>query len=166
MVLEESSSPRTQKRMENLVCCNISGQPGGGLFRDKVIEIVVRSVKTKLRHLHASMKDQVIDKAVASLSTVSQIVDHDLKSMGIENIGLQTSYDYIGDDARKYMKEKVAELDPFLSEREKVTLLDKSRGLSPFSGMSNEKLDRFVNRKRSNYQRNHPSKKTISSTSA
>jgi hypothetical protein len=49
MVLEESMSPRTKSRMDSLVCCNTSGLPGGGLFRDKVIEIVVRSVKTKLK---------------------------------------------------------------------------------------------------------------------
>ena len=49
MVLEESMSPRTKSRMDQLVCCNTSGLPGGGLFRDKVIEIVVRKVKTTLR---------------------------------------------------------------------------------------------------------------------
>ena len=82
MALEEGASPRTQERMDNLVTCNPSGLPGGGLFRDKVIECVVRSVKTKLRHLYTSMKDQIIDKAVASLSTIGRIADHDLLSMG------------------------------------------------------------------------------------
>ena len=67
MVLEESMSPRTKERMDNLVCCNTSGLPGGGLFRDKVIEIVVRSVKTKLRNLHMSMTDQILDKSISSL---------------------------------------------------------------------------------------------------
>ena len=53
---------------------------GGGLFRDKVNEHVVRSVKTKLRNLHMSMKDLVIDKAVASMSTVHKVADHDIES--------------------------------------------------------------------------------------
>ena len=69
MVLEEASSPRTKA----------SGLSGGGLFRDKVNEHVVRSVKTKLRNLHMSMKDLVIDKAVASLSTVHKVADHDIE---------------------------------------------------------------------------------------
>ena len=77
--------------MDKLVCCNPSGLSGGGLFRDKVNEHVVRSVKTKLRNLHMSMKDLVIDKAVASLSTVHKVADHDIESMGREDKGLQSS---------------------------------------------------------------------------
>ena len=157
MILEESASRRTQQRMDSLVCCNTSGKPGGGLFRDKVIEIVVRSVKTKLRHLHTSMKDSVIDKAIASLSTISRIVDHDLLSMGFEDIGLQTSYNYIGEEAEHFLKEKIKEIDPFSSSRLKVKLIDKSRGLSPFTGMSKERLDKFVTTSKRNYNRNHPS---------
>ena len=156
MALEEGASPRTQERMDNLVTCNPSGLPGGGLFRDKVIECVVRSVKTKLRHLHTSMKDQIIDKAVASLSTIGRIADHDLLSMGIEDLGLQSSYDYIGDEAREFVKETVKNIDPFSSERGKVTLEDQSRGLSPFTGMNSEKLTRFVTRAKRNFKRNHP----------
>ena len=134
--MEKSSSPRTRMRMDNLVCCNTSGLQGGGLFRDKVMEIFVRSVKTKLRNLHTSMRDQVLDKAIASLSTISKIVDHDISSMCAGDHGLSSSYDYIGEDARKFMKEKISELDPFSSQRKKITLLDKSKGLSPFTGMT------------------------------
>ena len=53
--------------------------PAGGLCRDKVIEIIVKSVKDRLRNLHSSMKDDVIDKLIASLCTVNKIVDHDLR---------------------------------------------------------------------------------------
>ena len=96
MVLEQSSSERTQARMDFLTCCNTSGLPGGGLCRDKVIEIIVRNVKDKLRNLHSNMKDDVIDKLIASLSTVNKIVSHDLKSIGREELGMQASYDYLG----------------------------------------------------------------------
>jgi hypothetical protein len=163
MVLEESCSPRTRERMDNLLCCNISGLPGGGLFRDKVIEIFVRSVKTKLRNLHTSMKDQVLDKAVASLSTISKIVDHDIQSMCAGNLGLQSSYDYIGDEARNYMREKIAQLDPFSSDRKEIKLIDKSKGLSPFTGMTKERLDQFAKRSQKNFKRNHPVKQCSSS---
>ena len=156
MVLEEGSSPRTQERMDNLVCVNRSGLPGGGLFRDKVIECVVRSVKTKLRHMHTDMRDQVIDKAISSLSTIGSIADHDLLSMGIEDLGLTSSYDYISEEAKKFIHDTVADIDPFSATRERVTLQDQSRGLSPFTGMTDEKLDRFVTRGKKNYKRNHP----------
>ena len=157
MALEEGSSPRSKERMDTMVCVNPSGLPGGGLFRDKVCEIVVRSVKTKLRHLHSSMQDLVIDKAVASLSTIGKIGDHDLISMGIEDLGFQSSYDYIGEEAKQFMKETVDTIDPFSPNRAPVTLDDKSRGLSPFTGMTSEKLTRFVIRGKKNFKRNHPS---------
>ena len=73
MVMEKSMSPRTQERMENLVCCNLSGLPGGGLFRDKVIEICVRKVKTRLRNLHMSLDEKILDKSKSSLSTINKL---------------------------------------------------------------------------------------------
>ena len=158
MVLEASSSERTRARMNDLVCCNTSGLQGGGLFRDKVMEIFVRSIKTKLRNLHTSMKDQVLDKAVASLSTISRIVEHDLNSMLAGDQSLQASYDHVGDHAREFMREKVSELDPFSSKRKRIMLLDKSKGLSPFTGMTKEKLDRFAKRGKKNFKRNHVAK--------
>ena len=156
MILEQSSSERTKARMNNLVCCNTSGLPCGGLCRDKVMEIIVRAIKDKLKNIRSSMKDQVIDKLIASLSTVNKIVDHDLKSMGYEVPGIQSSYGYVGEDARNFMEEKVSSLNPFSSDRSPVTLLDKSRGRSPFTGMTTDRLTRFVKLCKNNYVRNHP----------
>lgn len=156
MVLEEASSDRTKARMDQLVCVNTSGLPAGGLCRDKVMEIIVRVIKDKLKNLHSDMKDQVIDKLIASLSTVNKIVDHDVKSMGWEVTGMQSSHDYVGEDARKFMEEKVSILDPFSLVRPQVSLMDKSRGSSPFTGMTTERLTRFVKLCKNNYVRNHP----------
>ena len=162
IVLEESMSPRTRTRMDNLVCCNLSGLPGGGLFRDKVIEIIVRQVKTKLRNLHMSLNNQVLDKSISSLTTISKIVEHDVKSMCSGDLGLQSSYDYIHDDAKEYMREKISDINPFGSKRPRVTLLDKSMGLSPFTGMTKERLEQFAKRNKKNYKRNHPAKTVLS----
>ena len=151
--------------MDNLVCVNLSGLPSGGLCRDKVIEIIVRSVKDKLKSTHSDMKDDVIDKLIASMSTVNKIVDHDLKSMGFDNIGMQSSYDYVGDDSRIFMSETISSLDPFSLVRNKVSMLDKSKGLSPFSGMTKERLSKFVKLCKNNYLRNHPSQIILSSHS-
>ena len=156
MILEHSAAERTKARMDNLVCCNTSGLPSGGLCRDKVMEIIVRSIKDKLKNIHSSMKDQVIDKLIASLSTVNKIVDHDILSMGYDGPGMQSSYDYVGQEARNFMQEKVSSLDPFSLERSPVSLLDKSRGSSPFTDMTSERLTRFVKLCKNNYVRNHP----------
>ena len=69
----------------------------------------------------------------------------------------------LGEDSRQFMKETVTALDPFSLERKKITLLDKSKGLSPFSGMTKERLSKFVKLCKNNYLRNHPSQITISS---
>ena len=69
----------------------------------------------------------------------------------------------LGEDSRQFMKETVTALDPFSLERKKVTLLDKSKGSSPFSGMTKERLSKFVKLCKNNYLRNHPSQITISS---
>ena len=91
------------------------------------------------------------------------LVDHDVRSMCASNLGLQSSYDYIGDEARKYMKEKVAEMDPFKSTRPKVTLHNKSRGMSPFSCMTKDRIEQFAKRNKKNYEKNHPVKELLSS---
>ena len=156
MVLEEASSDRTRARMDQLVCVNTSGLPAGGLCRDKVMEIIVRVIKDQLKNLHSDMKDQVIDKLIASLSTVNKIVDHDIKSMGCEVTGMQSSHDYVWEDARNFMEEKVSNLDPFSLVRPQISLMDKSRGSSPFTGMTNERLTRFVKLCKNKYVRNHP----------
>ena len=163
MVLEQSSSERTKARMDLLVCTNTSGLPAGGLCRDKVMEIFVRKVKDNLKNLHGRMKFEVIDKLIASLSTVNRIVDHDLKSMGCDDLGFQSSYEYISEDSQLFMEETVTTMDPFSLEREEVTLLDKSKGISPFSGMDVKRLTHFVKLGKNNYLRNHPSQVIMSS---
>ena len=142
---------------------SFSGLPGGGLFRDKVIEIVVRSVKTKLRNLHINLNDQILDKSISSLSTISKIVNHDLRSMCAGNLDLQASYDHIGTEAKAFMKEKIQELDPFSSTRSPISLYDKSKGLSPFTGMTLERANQFTKRNRKNFTRNHPTKEVLDS---
>ena len=166
MVLEQSSSERTRTRMDNLTCCNLSGLPAGGLCRDKVIEIIVRSVKDQLKNVHSSMKDDVIDKLIASLSTVNKIVDHDMKSMGFEGFGMQSSYNYIDETSQQFIKDTISTLDPFSSVRTKVSLLDKSKGLSPFTAMTMERLSKFVKLGKNNYLRGHPNQVIISSPSS
>ena len=85
--------------------------------------------------------------------------------MGREDKGLQSSYDYIGEQSTTFIKEKVAEMNPFAKDRTTIELMDKSFGLSPFTNMSNERLDKFVKRGKCNYMRNYSSQISISSAS-
>ena len=52
---------------------------------------------------------------------------------------------------REILEENVAKYDPFNKERDmKHTFLDKSKG-NPFQGLTEANLDRFIKRKRQEY---------------
>ena len=72
--------------------------------------------------------------------------------MMIKSSGSTSSHDYIGDDRRAIMAEKISEIDPFSTDRKKVTFYDKSMG-SPFAGLTQVKVDCFVKRNRKNFKR-------------
>ena len=66
--------------------------------------------------------------------------------------GSTSSHDYMGDDRRAVMAEEIAKVNPFNTNRKKVTFFDKSMG-SPYAGLTKEKVDRFVVRNKSNFKR-------------
>ena len=152
LVLELSSSERTRSRMENTVCVNPNGKPGGGTHRDMVNDHVVRETKTAIRGMHSNLKDLNVDKTISSLSIVNQITNHDLKSMLSDRSRGHDTHDYIGEDRRAVMEEEIDKVNPFNKSRVKIDFFEKSRG-SPFSGMNMEKIERFVTRNKKNFNR-------------
>lgn len=110
-----------------------------------------------------NLNDQILDKSISSLSTISKIVSHDLRSMCAGNLDLQASYDYIGPEAKAFMKEKIKDLDPFSSSRSPVSLYDKSIGRSPFTGMTLDRAKQFTKQNRKNFICNHPTKEVLDS---
>ena len=93
-----------------------------------------------------------MDKTVTSLSVINRITTHDLESMLSSSLSSSTSYDYIGEEKRKMMADKISEINPFSENRLKYDFYDKSMG-SPFAGMSIEKIDKFLDRNCDNYKR-------------
>ena len=93
-----------------------------------------------------------MDKAVSSLSVVNSITNHDLESMLCTSYSSTTSYDYIGEEKRRIIAEEVSRVNPFSKNREKITFYEKSSG-SPFAGMTNEKIDKFLKRNCANFKR-------------
>ena len=152
LVLELGASDRTRTRMENTVCVNTRGKPGGGTHRDMVNEHVVKETKTAIRGMHSNLRDLNVDKAISSLSIVNQVTDHDKKSMLCESTASHASNDYIGEERREVMREEIDKINIFSKNRQKMDFFDKSRG-SPFSGMNMEKVGRFVTRNKKNFNR-------------
>ena len=152
LVLELGASERTRTRMENTVCVNTCGKPGGGKHRDMVNEHIVKTTKTAIRGMHSNLKDLNVDKTISSLSIVNQETEHDIKSMLCESSGSHASNDYIGIERREVMREEISKMNPFSRKRDKLEFYDKCRG-SPFSGLNMEKVGRFVDRNKKNFSR-------------
>ena len=152
LIQELRSSARTKQRMDNLVCVNVKGKVGEGIHRDKKCEHFVREVKNALKGTHSSLKDLSVDKAVSSISVINMITNHDRDSMLSTNLSSSTSYDYIGIERKNLMAEKIREVNPFSTEREKISFYERSNG-SPFAGMNLDKISEFLARNKTNYRR-------------
>ena len=108
LVMELSESERTRKRMDLYVTINPSGTKGGGLFRDKFQEHCIGAVKRCLRTTHGGIDDLKLEKEIGGLSVITQIVQHNRRSVMRGRIGKERSKDMIGDGVRELLEENVA----------------------------------------------------------
>lgn len=162
-VIELLSSERSRWRMRHYVCVNPSGKPGGGEFRDKVMEHIVRVVKGVFDTMGISeASDLQIQKAVAALTPASLICEHDRASAGLPSRLKQHQGDLVGADRREMVRARVETVAAFGAGREEVTdYLVKPRG-SPFQGLKVAAVDRFLKRQKGNFFRNFPKMKVKS----
>ena len=153
LVVELSASDRTRKRMDLYVVIKPSGTPGGGLFRDKYEENCVRNVKICIRNTHGNIDDIKLEKEVGGLSVVNELIHHNRRSALRGRIGKEHSKDMVGQDVRDQLEECVAKYDPFRRKRSnKYIFNDKPVG-SPFKGLTEEMLVKFIDTKKSEYNR-------------
>ena len=146
LVVEQSASPRTQARMKYYMSINVSGTRGGGLFMDKWCEHCVRKVKTCLRSCHGKIDDLLLEKMLSGLAVVSSICEHHREPVMREKVGKEGSHDFVGDSVKHILEEQVDKADPFNREREvQHQFHDKPRS-SPYTGMMESYLQRFVDR--------------------
>ena len=150
LVVELAASERTRRRMDLYVVVNPSGTRGGGLFRDKFNEHAVRSVKGCLKNTHGGIDDIKLQKEVGGLSVLTEMVQHDRRSVLRNRLGKEHSKDLVGDNIRDQLEENVAKYDPFSRQRTKQTFFDKSKG-GPFAGLTEKDLERFIARKQKEY---------------
>ena len=144
LVIELSASERSQVRMEHLVTTNPSGTRGGGMFRDKWNEVMVRLVKDAIRRQHSALRDLQIQTLIKSLSVMDNLHRHNLKSRLYETKGRQRSGDLVGKQRWELLTEITTEVNPFNLSREMVSDFElKSKG-SPFVGLKIPELQRFM----------------------
>ena len=151
LVVELAASERTRKRMDLYVTINPSGTAGGGLFRDKHMEHCVRAVKGCLRGAHGSLDDIKLEKDIGGLSVISEVIQHNRRSVLRGNVGKEHAKDLVGDEVRDQLEEKVAEYNPFSRSRDtKFSFMDKPRG-GLFNGLTVMILEKFIASKKREY---------------
>ena len=151
LIVELSSSERTRKRMDLYCVINPSGSKGGGLFRDKFQEHCIRAVKGCIKNTHGGIDDIKLEKEVGGLSVITELVEHNRRSVLRSKLGKEHSKDLVGEVVRNQIEENISKFDPFSKEREvKQIYFDKSKG-GPFVGLTESDLERFLVRKRREY---------------
>ena len=137
--------------MDLYVTINPSGTKGGGLFSDKFQEHCIGAVKRCLGTTHGGIDDLKLEKEIGGLSVITQIVQHNRRSVMRGRIGKERSKDMIGDGVRELLEENVAKYDPFKRNRmSHVKFNDRPKSI--FSGLTPTIIDRFVANKRREYR--------------
>ena len=152
LVVELSASPRTRRRMDLYVTINPSGTVGGGLFRDKHEEHCVGAVKKCLKNTHGGIDDIKLEKEVGGLSVITELVQHNRRSVLRGKIGKNHSNDMIGQEVRDQLEESVTKYDPFNKQRNvQYSFYDKPVG-GIFAGLTEERVIRFIENKKREYK--------------
>ena len=148
------ASKRTQARIDHLACCNPSGKPGHSIARDQENEHKVKNTKEILRNMHAQLRDIPVEKTVLGSNIIEIIDGHDKEAMLMKGEGGKTAYRYLSEAEKDKVNDEIEKLKPFDYDREKIEYYDKTRGV--FSGLTMEKIERFLERNRTNFKRNSP----------
>ena len=152
LIVELSASERTKKRMDLYVAINPSGVAGGGLFRDKHEEHSVQKVKRCLKNTHGGIDDIKLEKEIGALTVISDITQHDKRSLLRGKIGKEHSRDMIGMEVRNQIEENVAKVDPFCRTRDaRYDFYDKSRG-GVYAGVTEEALVKFIESRKKEFK--------------
>ena len=148
------ASPRTKARIDNLACCNPSGKLGRSIARDQQNEHKIKTTKVLLKGLHSQLTDLTVEKTTVGSNILEIVENHDRLAMMMSEEGGKSSHRYLTDSQKQKIRQEIIRVKPFNINREKVEYYDKPRGA--FSGMTVEKLERFLVRNKGNFKRNSP----------
>lgn len=138
--------------MDLFVTINPSGTAGGGLFRDKHQEHTIRAVKGCLRGKHGGIDDIMLEKEIGGLSVITEILQHNRRSVLRGKVGKEHSKDMVGEEVKDQLEETVALHDPFNRNREvQYVFSDKFRD-GAFKGLTVNSLEKFIASKKREYK--------------
>lgn len=175
MVHEAAASERSRARMDHLVTTNPSGTRGGGMARfarcfslililvhfsqfcrDKFNEVQVKLVKDAISRQHSALRDLQLQTLIRSLSVMTAIHRHNLRSRLYEYQSRYTSSDTVGEEKREVLSNLVERTDPFNLQRcPETDFVHKSSG-SPFSGLTVDMMTSFLQAVQSEFRILYP----------
>ena len=146
------ASPRTQVRMKRHMVVHKAGS--SPVFMDKFCEWCVRKVKMMYKGTHGRVDSLLLEKELGALNLLATVCDHDAESM-LRKETKSGTQDYLKDSGRFIVEEQVMESDPFNRQREiKYLFRDPPRG-SPYTGMKECELERFLARKKKEFAKKY-----------
>ena len=81
---------------------------------------------------------------LGGISVLSAVCEHNQSSGLSDKIGKEASHKYVSESVKQILEEQVTESNPFSREREvKQVYHDKPRG-SPYTGLRESELERFI----------------------
>ena len=126
------------------------------LFRDKFNEVKVKEVKKAIAGQHCALEDIKIQTLVGSLSVMTALHKHNLQSRLYEFQSRHTSSDVVGEEKRLLLREQMERNQPFDLSRVPVTdWAFKPRG-SPFAGLTEETMEKYLSSVRVKFMLNYP----------
>ena len=90
-----------------------------------------------------------------SLSVLTSLHQHNMRSRLCFKAGMKASRDLVGDDRRRLVQEEITKVDPFNFSRSPAAFSIKSAG-SPFTSLSEAKMNKFVQSAKGNFSLNFP----------
>ena len=112
--------------------------------RDKFNEVCVRLVKDAIKKQHSALRDLQLQTLIRSLSVMTALHKHNLRSRLYEYQSRHTSSDTVGEEKRGILRDLVERADPFNLERcPETDFAHKSSG-SPFAGLTLNMMTSFL----------------------
>ena len=113
-------------------------------------------VKDAILKQKSALSDLTLQTLVRSLSVMTQLHNHNLKSRLYEVQSRHTSTDTVGVEKRTRLRELMNKTNPFNLERTPVTNFSHKSSGSPFAGLTVDKMLSFLQSVRSEFEMLYP----------
>ena len=108
-----------------------------------------------LRKSHGGLDNLLLEKKLGGLSIINHVCEHDRASMLQDKAGKCPSHDFMGQSARDIIEEHVGHMDPFSKQRETSPAFLEPTRTSPYTGLEEEGLVRFLDRAANSYEQKY-----------